>query len=101
RLRWSGLQVRRFVVDASDHGVPQSRRRLFLIAWRGSDCRTLDFAKEPRVNVKQAFGALGDDHSVIQLPKPVEAAIARRIGPGMKLSNVRFSDRCVHTWDIP
>ena len=33
-----GYNVRRFVAEGAESGVPQRRRRLFLICWLGSDC---------------------------------------------------------------
>lgn len=41
------------------------------------------------------------DHVVISPMKAKDMAIIKRIGPGQKLCNVRFSETSVYTWQIP
>ncbi|WP_209833583.1 DNA cytosine methyltransferase [Ruegeria sp. HKCCE3926] len=66
RLESRGFEVTQVILDAANYGVPQSRRRFFLVAVRG--CENLEIswcAPEPFsdvVSVKQAIG---------QLPQPV------------------------------
>lgn len=100
-LRNQGLNVRRFRLDASEHGVPQIRKRLFVVAWRGSGHIQPTFPSRPRVTTGEGIAGLDCDDRIFQLPNREQALIARRIAQGQKLSNVRFSDKCVHTWDIP
>lgn len=99
-----GYNVRSIVLNAAQHGVAQSRRRLFLIAWLGSDCIRLDVPKAGQPVLSDALASIVtcSDHAPRNLPSDGEAIrIARRILPGQKLSNVRLGDRNVPTWDIP
>lgn len=102
-----GYAVEFKVLEAERLGVPQRRRRLFIIArigrahfhiaGLGDGPRTLGLA-----NVFGGLNAQATDHN----PKPLtknsnHERIARRIGQGQKLCNVRVGDAAVPTWDIP
>lgn len=104
RLASLGYNVRRVVVEAEDHGVAQHRRRLFLIAWLGSDCIGVRLGGAPRSTLRDALARMGrcTDHHRCPLSPDTEAGrIAERIAPGQKLSNVRLGGRNVATWDLP
>lgn len=104
-LRKAGYQVQRVVLNARDFGLAQSRKRLFLIATRKSVC--LDVLKgmveEPQTaGDVLALGPGAANHEPKPLPLGSRAElIARRIGPGQKLCNVRRGENSVHTWNIP
>lgn len=103
-LRWHGYNVRRFVAIGTESGVPQLRKRLFLIAWLGSDCIRIEPPKVVAPTLKEAFAGveqLADHAPVLLAPSSRDYKIAQHIGRGKKLSNVRNSPNAVHTWDIP
>ena len=85
-------------------GVAQTRKRMVLLAWdAGSDIR-LQLPQITGGNLRDAIGDIGGAmNHVPRALQPGSSAgkIARRIGPGQKLCNVRAGDRCVHTWHIP
>lgn len=103
-LRNAGFQTSTVVIDAQSVGLPQTRKRVFLIALRGE--------APPDIEVPRTMAVpLGDvlpvpdgtpNHSPLLLSRRTrEYQIAVRIAPGQKLSNVRASAAAVHTWDIP
>ena len=99
----AGYHTKQVKVNAQDFGVPQSRIRMLLFAWRG----TGDFGELPKASSQPLGDALKfcrglKNHDVDPLPKgSKEYMIASRIKQGQKLSNVRGGFRSVHTWDIP
>lgn len=103
-LRNGGYNVERLLLDGQSSGVPQIRKRLFLLAWRGSGHVSCSPPERAAPRLIDAIGGieLGDLHA----PTPFatgsrEHRIASRIGPGQKLCNVRISGTAVHTWQIP
>lgn len=94
------------VLNASDFGVAQLRRRLFLIATRGP-AREWSPDISARISLKEAIGDLVTGNADVKNHVPrlltggSELAIAQRMKPGQKLCNVRGGDRAVPTWDIP
>ena len=85
-------------------GLGQRRTRLFLLCWRGSDCIRIDIRGYPSLTVRDALYGIEDvDDAEGSWPKPHgrDWLIARRIPPGHKLSNVRFSQHTLAAWDIP
>ena len=104
RLDRSGYCTATIHVAAAAAGLPQIRRRVVLIASRGS-------FSQPNWPPPQRVPAL---HSLLDVPSdsanhqprlldPLSRAgrIASRIAPGQKLSNARGGPQSVHTWDIP
>lgn len=103
-LRSAEYKTMQIVCDATHHGVSQTRRRVFLIAWRGRAEINLQIPARRsgilRDVISNINGAL--NHNLRPIPKgSQELLIAKRIGPGQKLSNARGGARAVHTWDIP
>ena len=103
-LRAGGYNVERLLLEGQSSGVPQIRKRLFLLAWRGSGHVTCTPAERTAPRLIDAIDAIerGDLHD----PTPFAAGsrehrIAARIAPGQKLCNVRISETAVHTWQIP
>lgn len=103
-LKSEGYNVERIVAEGPTSGVPQIRKRLFLLAWRGSDSVRCEL---PVLLAPSIMTAIGDidgapGHEPILLPPGSrEHRIANRIGVGQKLCNVRISPAAVHTWQIP
>lgn len=106
-LSGNGFAVASAVLEAERFGVPQRRRRMFIIARRGSapfNFGDLGQGSAYR-NLETALAGLeegGPGHA----PKFLGVGssherIAKRIGPGQKLCNVRVGAAAVPTWEIP
>ncbi|VVE49459.1 DNA cytosine methyltransferase [Pandoraea anhela] len=105
RLRAQDYQVKTEELSANEVGGAQLRKRVFMICWRGN-------AADPSIPRSAAAKSLGEvlldidpqapNHDLTDsvLDKKT-LAIARKIKPGQKLSNVRSGPRSVHTWLIP
>ena len=103
-LRSKRFRTHTLKANAAEIGLPQTRNRLLLFAWRTN--RDIDF----RINTKPG-GRLDETLSGVEkLPNhdpellatdSRDYRIACRIGPGQKLSNVRGGLRAIHTWNIP
>lgn len=103
-LRSRNFRTHTLKANAADLGLPQTRSRILLFAWRTG--RDIDFKIHPKPT-----GRLDETLSGVELlpnhdPEPLainsrDYRIACRIGPGQKLSNVRGGPRAIHTWNIP
>jgi len=107
-LHDSGYASSSLTLAANDFGVAQMRKRLFLVAVRGSHAVNLQPKTLTSRTLRDAIGDLSSsdkkiaNHDPENLPvSSTDFAIARRIRQSQKLCNVRGSDRAVHTWDIP
>lgn len=103
-LRVAGYRTIDIHCDAYQMGVPQRRRRMVMIAWlRDSD---LEF-DIPRIDggvVSEVIKSISGtpNHAPTRIrPNSSTALIAKHIGQGQKLSNVRGGPRAIHTWQIP
>ncbi len=104
RLRWHGYHVRRLTLIGNRMGLAQKRRRLWLVCWKGAGERRLEISGASQIDLRCALGGINPgelvDAETLETGT-IHYAIACRIGPGQKLSNVRSGDRSVATWDIP
>lgn len=103
-LRADGYHTAELRCDASEHGVPQMRKRAVLLAWRTAKDVAPALPLQPKKTLHAALANINGapNHGPKQLPPKSESArIATRIAPGQKLCNVRNGARSVHTWDIP
>ena len=103
-LKAARYNVTRIVADGPSSGVAQIRKRLFLLAWRGSDSVRCEPPARLAPSIAEAFANIGNatGHDPTPLvPGSREQLIASRIGAGQKLCNVRISPAAVHTWEIP
>jgi len=103
-LRGSGYQTEEIVIDSRNVGVPQSRRRIFLLAWRTQKKGGIPQPSLPHKTLKNVLQDLDHlpNHNPMWLgDNTPEYLIANHILPGHKLSNVRSGEKSVHTWDIP
>jgi len=103
-LRASDYRTHTFRANALDVGLPQTRRRLLLFAWRTR--REINFTLPPTPHSRLDEVLSGVENLPNHEPQPLSPGsrdhlIARRIGPGQKLSNVRGGVRSIHTWNIP
>lgn len=107
-LRERGYRSKTLTCNAADLGLAQSRRRLLMMAWKGHrdpdfDALTQLF-KKPSARLDNVLSGVEELPS--HTPRLLDTnsrdyLIAKRIGPGQKLSNVRGGPRAIHTWNIP
>lgn len=100
----AGYKTTEIVIDSRNHGLAQSRRRIFLLAWNTGAEISVVFPKHEPVTLRNALhGVVGlsDHEPEFLIPGTDEYLIARRIPQGHKLSNVRNGPRSIHTWEIP
>ena len=111
----AGLHLRVVKADSSHLGVPQRRRRVFLVGGQGRIGS--EFASVAESSLRPAgelvVRTVGDVllpvSSFEGLPNHRPAAVQtewyrrviKRIGPGQKLCDTRLGDSSVHSWDLP
>ena len=103
-LRVAGYRTADIYCDAYSMGVPQRRRRMVMIAW----LRNLEIKIDvPHIRggvVSEAIKSIdgAPNHAPTKIRSNSQTAlIAKHIGQGQKLSNVRGGPRAIHTWQIP
>jgi DNA (cytosine-5)-methyltransferase 1 len=105
RLNANGYCVKTIKLDTSTFGVPQHRTRVVLVGWKNgkSDIELIGHGRKTFLrDAIENLSSSTSDHDVKQLSLDSnDHLIASRVGPGMKLSNVRAGERSVHTWHIP
>jgi len=107
QLADNGFSVDFKVLEAERFGIPQRRRRMFIIARR--QCRPFNmqaFGTGPAVNgLELALSGISvgtANHVPKRLPKGSKHdQIASRIRQGQKLCNVRIGGAAIPTWEIP
>ncbi|WP_170955539.1 DNA cytosine methyltransferase, partial [Ornithinimicrobium cerasi] len=102
-LRTSGYRTQLLAIDMERLGLPQSRRRALLVAWRTP---ALNFALPRTSRLKPLSSALetypsGNNSSHSLKPGSRTWHIAKQILPGQRLTNSRLSPKTVQTWAIP
>ena len=104
-LKHNGYQTKLVKYNAADFGVPQLRRRLILYAWKPDYIQNLDFPvpKNKKIVLGDVLLNLEskENHNLNFIESAPDLIIAKRIGQGQKLCNVRGGERSVHTWHIP
>ena len=106
-LKNAGYHVELCILNSEDFCVPQRRKRAFIVA--RSNNRLFDFSNlKPstrKINVKMALTGISPEADAHEIVFPERnskhAIISNYIKPGQKLCNVRASEACVHTWEIP
>ena len=96
------------ICNSLDYGVPQHRKRVFLIAWDNKipfvENVSLNDMKK-KVSVNEALANIKPEdknHAPKMLnPNTPDYVISSRIDAGQKLCDVRGGSNAVHTWDIP
>lgn len=100
----SGFRVSELMCNAVNHGVNQSRKRVLAVGWRSDFEGRVELQGIPCPPLESLLANMDGlpNHAPRLLDADSRSAkIAKRIGRGQKLCNVRLSDRAVHTWDIP
>jgi len=103
RIFANGYDVHQVELDARNFGLPQSRRRILLVATKGA-LKSLDFSEQHPGSLKDVIkgAARANNHQPKHLSETSrDGMIARAIGPGQKLCDVRGGPSSVHTWEIP
>lgn len=99
-----GYCVQQVALDAAEYGIPQARRRVMLVAFRSRVAPVLSFDAMKSVTLSDVLEGLKGvaNHSPKLLGEDSQdARIAKRIGVGQKLCDVRGGAASVHTWEIP
>ncbi len=105
-LKNAGYRTKLVTYDASDLGIPQTRKRIILYSWKSDNLIDLEI-KQPIFRKKKLSEVLSDlidveNHNLDYIDiDSKEHIIASHINQGQKLSNVRGGERSIHTWDIP
>jgi len=100
----NGYRVEFHKCDATKIGLPQSRKRIIMIAFKGEEKVDIEMPLFEPVSLKDIFNNIDNapNHDKEYLSvNSSEYKIALKIKPGQKLSNVRGGERSVHTWNIP
>lgn len=102
-LSEAGYTVTWKLLNAYDYGVPQTRRRIVVVASLTEPFQ-FNLGTYEHASLRDALHDVDShpDHREALLPAGSDLYwIAQRIKPGQKLSNVRRSAASVHTWQIP
>lgn len=104
RMRLAGYRTHMIRCQATDLGMSQRRKRILFFAWRTERDIRFSHSILPAGKLKDSLTKLDGVYNhcpqALKLNTP-EWKIARRIGPGQKLSNVRGGPNAVASWDIP
>ncbi len=103
-LKENGYRTFDFLSEAIKMGVPQIRKRMFMLACLYSKEINIRLPNIPGGDLLSALVGVekAPNHFPKYLPQRCNLAkIARHIKPGQKLCNVRGGPTAVHTWDIP
>lgn len=84
-----GYAIAPHIVDAADHGVPQNRKRLFLVCTRTKHPLELDLPQQPPVGIGEVIEWDRHRWSPIDTPRR-SAATLRRIRAGRTQFGTRF-----------
>jgi DNA (cytosine-5)-methyltransferase 1 len=103
-LRAADYHTAEAFCDAHLMGIPQRRRRMIMIAWKGSSDVSLTLPRIDGGAVAKALHSINGAANHFPSALPVNShlkLIANHIHQGQKLSNVRCGPLAVHTWQIP
>lgn len=104
KLKAAGYETATHVLDARDCGIPQTRRRVIVLAWRTKKDPHVIWSSEKKVTLASVLGNIrgaNNHHPSLLKRGSDELQIAKKIFPGQKLCDVRGGVNAVHTWDIP
>lgn len=103
QLECAGYFVHHVKLSAQDVGLPQRRKRVFVVATQSNKTFCLDF-NNPMKSIDIAISGAEhqNNHEPIVLHSHTQDyEIAKHILPGQKLCDVRGGIAAVHSWDIP
>jgi DNA (cytosine-5)-methyltransferase 1 len=90
--------------DVTALGVPQTRRRVIMVAWKGKNHFSFPELIPRNVPLEPIFDRLenvSNNDKLFLARDSDDLRIAKHIKQGQKLCDVRDGNRSVHTWDIP
>lgn len=103
-LRARQFQTFTLKANAAMLGLPQTRSRILLFAWRTGYDIAFEHPVKPNGRLDEVLAGVeklpNHDPELLAIGSR-DYLIACRIGPGQKLSNVRGGSRAIHTWNIP
>lgn len=107
KLKRAGYNVHFETLSMNDYGVPQMRKRVFLVGIQNGAAFSLRDAltPQPPASLKSTLASAhkypSGDLFLNLDPGTIDWAIAQRISAGKKLCDVRAGERSVHSWSIP
>ena len=104
KLTAAGYKTVTQVLDARDCGIPQTRRRVIVLAWRTKKVLHPLGGSEDRATLTSVLSnirGVENHHPSLLKRDSDEFQIAQKILQGQKLCDVRGGANAVHTWDIP
>ena len=100
-LSKNGYKTQTFLLDAQDFGIPQIRKRAFLIAHKSHKEIVLPIYRGAEKHLGSILEEKPETRNQLRSPSNKEIHIVSSIKQGQKLSNVRASENSVPTWSIP
>jgi DNA (cytosine-5)-methyltransferase 1 len=103
-LSTAGYGIQRVVLSANDAGLPQRRKRVFFVAFRGGRTPRLEIERRTATSLAEVLDVKRGAPNHVQRPlsaNSLHGQLSRHIEQGKKLSNARGGAASVHTWDIP
>ncbi|WP_138437016.1 DNA cytosine methyltransferase [Marinobacter shengliensis] len=103
-LNKKNYKTETITIDASTIGIPQTRKRVFVIGWNTSVKNLPKLEKKSTRTLGEVLKNVEGkpNHNVELLDRTSKHyKIARKIGHGQKLCNVRAGNSSIHTWQIP
>jgi len=103
-LKRAGYQTEEMILNSNFYGVPQNRKRVFLIAYKAKAKHNFNIPQINGGTLRQALKDIKGLNNHIEdflESNSQDEIISSKIQPGQKLSNVRGGQRSVHTWHIP
>jgi DNA (cytosine-5)-methyltransferase 1 len=112
-LRKAGLHAEVVPLECSTFGVPQRRRRIFIVGGSGivgaafiANVRASLLISRPKVTVRQillpvpARGSL-QNHEPARLNTAWYRKVIEKLSPGQKLCDTRLGPSSLHSWELP
>ena len=102
-LRTSGYNVQVLQLRADSFGLPQIRKRVFIVASKKPISVKINESKSASTfrKVTKGVSNLANHEPKIIDKNCADFVIAKHIPQGSKLCDVRGGDRSVHSWEIP
>ena len=103
-LRRLGYNLNIAKFQASDFGLAQMRKRVFLFAWKGGTDIEFAFETQAKKTLRDALkgvSGLPSQELFVDVKDSKTLNLVKRINQGQKLCNVRGGNNSVHTWEVP
>ncbi|WP_076018149.1 DNA cytosine methyltransferase [Pseudomonas sp. ATCC PTA-122608] len=100
----AGYDFSGMTIDSRDIGIPQTRKRVILVAWKKNINLIPEIKKRQPPTLRDVIKGASKLSNHAPKKLTVDSAdykIASHIKAGQKLCNVRGAETSVHTWEIP